>query len=333
MIRKISALLLLSVLFVSNAFAHVMNSDNVFTDISYSEAKDDIVLLHSLGVISYQYEEYIFRPQDPLAKQELASWAGSYFRLEGETSEQLAKAALAEGYITSLTGIATYQDVNQAFFQNQLTLDNPNDALTREQFAQFVAANVDIDVSGQSLYEMSGFSAGPVGVVEAVQQVEKLTSEGETKKVYELTIDGEVYELGLHPRITAQVADPNIWVGMTVTKSSIGPNVETDATGTHSSTHGHSHDTDAGSLDHSHHEESSDASENTISQYALQFIQLDSAATDDPEVATKNVGNSEAVSEETEQDSQSWKMITAAVLILAAVLIVLIKRKQNIHSQ
>ena len=150
MIKKISALLLLSVFLVSNAFAHVMNSDNVYTDISYSEAKDDIVLLNALGIISYQYEEYIFRPHDPLAKQELASWVGSYFGLKGDTSEQLAEAAVAEGYLSSLIGIATYQDVNQAFFQSQLTLDNPNEALTREQFAQFVAANVDVEVNGQS---------------------------------------------------------------------------------------------------------------------------------------------------------------------------------------
>jgi len=329
MIKKVvAATLLFSVLFVTNTFAHIMSSDNVFTDISYSEAKEDIVLLSALGIISYQYEEYVFRPQDPLSKQELASWIGSYFRLEGETSEQLADAALKAGYLSSLIGMATYADINQAFFQNQLTLEKPEDTMTREQFVQFVVANANTEMNGKSLYELSGFAVGPVGTIEAVQQVEKLTAEGKTKKVYELTIDGEEYELGLHPHIAAQITDPAVWVGMSVTQSWIGPNVNTDATGVQT------HDDGQESHSHSHHDDNNQSnleSENKISEFALQYIHLGSNNSDYKDV-TNEVSNSASAPEKPEKNStiETWVVITAIIPILAVVLIIFIyKRKKT----
>jgi len=328
MIKKVATLLLLSVFIVSNTFAHVMNSDSVFTDISYSEAKDEIVLLSSLGVVSYQYEEYIYRPQEPLTRQELASWVGAYYGLKGETSEQLANLALTAGYISSLNGMATYADVNQAYFHGYLELDEPDATMTREQFAQFVVEHAETDLDGHNIYDMSGFTAGPIGTIEAVKQVEKLTPEGKGKKVYELTIGGRIYELGLHPRVIAQVTDPAVWVGMSVTKSWIGPNVDTDAAGAHG---GHAHESDD-SANHSHHDgDSHEHSEagTAISEIALQFIQFG----DEDNTLTNEVSKSKIAAEEIEptNDSNYSIGILLIIVVLAGGFILVFMRKKQ-HS-
>ena len=194
-------------LITTNVSAHVMNSQSVFEDIHYTEAAEDILLISALGMVSAESGKQTFRPQDPLTREELGEFVGGYFRFEDEL-------ALEKGYLSSTKGEATYADVNQAFFENELTVENPEGTMTREEFAQFIAANLERDIGGQTLAERSGFAAGPTGLIEKVQQVEE---------TYELTIDGKVYELGEHPYVAAESVDPLVWQGMSLTKSWEGP--------------------------------------------------------------------------------------------------------------
>ena len=203
------------VLITTNVSAHVMNSQSVFEDLHYTEAEEAILVLSALGVVSAESGKQTFRPQDPLTREELGAFVGGYLGFEGEQRAELAQQALKNGYLSSTKGEATYGDVNQAFFENQLPVENPEGMMTREEFAQFVAANLETDIGGHTLASMSGYVAGPTGMIEKVQQVEK---------AYELTIDGNVYELGMHPYVLAETVDPLVWQGMSLTKSWIGPN-------------------------------------------------------------------------------------------------------------
>lgn len=197
-------------LITTNVSAHVMNSQSVFEDIQYSEEAEDILLISALGMVTAESGKQSFRPQDPLTRKELGEFIGRYVGFEGE----LAQQALEKGYLSSTKGEATYADVNQAFFENELSIENPEGTMTREEFAQFIAANLATDIGGQTLAERSGGAPGPTGEIEKVQQVEES---------FELTINGKVYELGEHPYAAAESVDPLVWQGMSLTKSWAGP--------------------------------------------------------------------------------------------------------------
>lgn len=158
-------------------------------------------------MVSAESGKQTFRPQDPLTREELGEFVGSYFSFEGELAQE-------KGYRSSTKGEATYADVNQAFFENALSVENPEGTMTREEFAQFIAANLESDIGGHTFAERSGFAEGPTGVIGKVQQVEE---------TYQLTIDGNVYELGEHPYVAAESVDPLVWQGMSLSKSWEGP--------------------------------------------------------------------------------------------------------------
>lgn len=201
--KKAICICLFLLLFTTNVSAHVMNSQSVFEDIHYTEAAEEILLISALGMVSAESGKQTFRPQDPLTREELGEFVGSYFSFKSELAQE-------KGYRSSTKGDATYADVNQAFFENELSVENPEGTMTREEFAQFIAANLESNIGGHTLAERSGYAAGPTGVIEKVQQVEE---------AYELTIDGNVYELGEHPYVAAESVDPLVWQGMSLTKS------------------------------------------------------------------------------------------------------------------
>ena len=231
--NRIVLCLLLCFFFTTSASAHVMNKNNIFSDVGLSEHANDIVLLSSLGIVSNLDENLEYEPQKTLTAQDLAAWAAKYHGIDAGTSTQLAQAALEQNLISKIDGEATYQLVNEAFFQNQLDIHNPTETLTRDEFAAFVAKHVHTDIDGQTLLQMSGYIEGPTGKVEAVERVQKLTETGSKANVYMLTIDGEVYEMGMHPRAIADSADPAVWVGQTISESYFGPNAEGDYVGKH----------------------------------------------------------------------------------------------------
>ena len=231
--NRIVLCLLLCFFFTTSASAHVLNKNNTFSDLRLSEYANDIVLLSSLGIVSNLDENLEYEPQKTLTAQDLAAWAAKYHVIDAGTSTQLAQAALEQNLISKIDGEATYQLVNEAFFQNQLVIHNPTETMTRDEFAAFVAKHVHTDIDGQTLLQMSGYIEGPTGKVEAVERVQKLTETGSKANVYMLTIDGEVYEMGMHPRAIADSADPAVWVGQTISESYFGPNAEGDYVGKH----------------------------------------------------------------------------------------------------
>ena len=229
--NRIVLCLLLCFFFTASASAHVLNKNNTFSDLRLSEYANDIVLLSSLGIVSDLDESLEYQPQKTLTAQDLAAWAAKYHGIDAGTSAQLAQAALEQNLVSTMDGEATYQLVNEAFFQNQLDIHNPTETLTRDEFAAFVAKHVHTDMGGQTLLQMSGYTEGPTGKVEAVERVQKLTETDSKANVYMLTIDGEVYEMGMHPRAIADSADPAVWVGQTISESYFGPNAEGDYAG------------------------------------------------------------------------------------------------------
>ena len=220
--------LLLCFFFTASASAHVMNENNIFSDAGVSEYANDLVVLSSLGIVSNLDGSFEYQPQKALTAQDLAAWTARYHGIDADTSAQLAQAALERNLVSTIEGEATYQLVNEAFFQNQLDIHNPTETMTRDEFAAFVAKHVHTDIGGQTLLQMSGYSEGPTGQVEAVERVQKLTETGSKANVYMLTIDGEVYEMGMHPRAIADSADPAVWIGQTISESYFGANAEGD---------------------------------------------------------------------------------------------------------
>ena len=201
--------------FTTTANAHVMNDNNVYEDISLSEASNDIVLLSALGAISNVEGEQQFKPQQTLSVEQLAAWAAKFNGLEGETTVELAQAAIVEDIVQSLSGDATYELVNQLYFAGAVDVENAQKSLTREQFVHFIVENL----SKANFLQTAQFIEGPTGVVDDVQQVEK-----DGYHIYKVTIAGETYELSAHPYAIAQSADPSVWVGQEVTQSFIATN-------------------------------------------------------------------------------------------------------------
>ena len=267
MFKRIGILLCMMMLVATSAFAHVMNETNLFENLSISDASKEVVLLSALGVISSQDGELTFRPQDTLTAKDLGAWLGSYYGLEGTTSTELAQAASAEGLLSTIDGRATYSLVNEAFFHGTLQLANPDEHMTRDQFTKFVASHVHTNIDGQTLMDKAGFTSGPTGVIEKVERVTKKTPTGGNANIYQLTISGKVYEIGMHPRTIADSVDPLVWLGLTVAESWYGPNFATDFAGIH--TH---HEGDKDHNDHSSEELQIELSDDEVASMALQFI-------------------------------------------------------------
>lgn len=264
MVKKIGILLCVMMLATTPVFAHVMTETDLFGDLSISDAPEEITLLAALGIISLQDTERTFRPQDTLIAEDLAAWLGSYYGLEGTTSTELAQAAFAQGLLSTIDGNATYSLVDEAFFHGALRVENPDEEMTRDQFAKFMVAHIHTKIDGHTLMEKAGFTPGPTGAIEKVERVKKRTTVGEIANTYELTIDGQVHELGMHPRTIADTADPLVWKGLNVAASWYGSNSQTDTVGKHQ------HDENSGN--HSNKEQQVERQEDTVASIALQFI-------------------------------------------------------------
>ena len=344
MFKKVGIFFCMMMLVTTSAFAHVMNEDNVFDDLSISEASKEIVLLASLGVISYQDAEITFRPQDPLTAKDLAAWVGSYYGLEGTSSLELAQAALADELITTIDGEATYALVNEAFFHGTLQLANADDTMTREQFAKFVASHVHTDMGDHTLMEMSGFTAGPTGVIEKVERVTKQTPTGENAHIYQLTIDGHMYEMGMHPRTITDSVDPLVWEGLNVAESWYGPNVATDYAGVHMNHEGHQ-----GHSGHATEVQQAESLGDEVAATALQFVVIgdtpltqtigevatedpstsESKATDKVDEQLSGIDSQQEVATEVSESSTNMWMWAVIAVVMVVVLFAFFMRKRR----
>lgn len=211
-------------LVTSSASAHVMNRDNMYRDIAMSEMADAIVFATSLGIIRDVENDQQFKPSTTLTMKTLAAWYGAFQRLDGTNEHELATAAVAVGYVSTIEGNATYADVNQLYFDGQLALTNEQATLTRAEFAEFITTHAMTVFGEETLLAQAAFTAGPTGVVEAVNKVDT---------AYVLTIGGKPYTLGMHPSIIGNSVDPSIWTGQYIAQSFFAPNHTSDM---------HSHD-------------------------------------------------------------------------------------------
>ena len=271
--------------------AHVMTSAGMFDDLDYTEADESILLASALGIFTLPDGSSSFRPRDPLTRKELAGFAAGYF----------GKPAVAE------EGNAVYADVSKIFFNNQIRLKSEGKELTREEFAVFIAQHLEVDIGGTTLAEQSGFRNGPSGLIE---KVEKKEIEPEGRSVYILHIGGEEAELGAHPRVHADSADPHVWEGMYASSVWLGREHGSDEAGG-----GGSH---------------SDANKEPE---AIQFL---SVSTEKP-AAEKTVKESvpaeqpakaeKSDSAESRSSAAAWMAASAALIIIMTVILRCRKRK------
>lgn len=192
-------LLALSFFLSAQASAHVTNEETVYRDISDSEAAADILLLDLLGVISAEGGSQEFRPKDFLTAAEFKEWM---------VRSPFEEIPLPTGDETMNFGL-----VNAVLFGASLDLEQPEQAMTREQFARFVASHARDVIEGESLFTRAGFKKGPDGRISEVEQLDH---------GYLLHMEGEPYPLGIHPRIQGDSVDPAVWEGMVISESWLG---------------------------------------------------------------------------------------------------------------
>lgn len=338
MIQKMGMFLVAFLIFATSASAHIMNKDNVFNDLSLTEAADEVVLLSSLGIVSYLDGSFEFKPTAQLTAKDLAAWVAGYNGLEGASTDELARAAVKAELIATIDGDATYGLVNDVFFHGMLVLENAETTLTREEFAQFVVSHVNRDIGGHTLLEMSGYTPGPTGTIEHVNRVKKQTPSGSNAYVYLLTVDGTVYEVGMHLRVVANSTDPAVWVGQQIAESFNGPNVATDNAGKH--LHHESHETYDDAVIA---EEISETASEIVAAMAIQFLVVGDTAftTLTEEIIVKNkpteiatalaeVNETVEAKLETEAPSQTWKIISVLALICMAVVVFLMRKANKV---
>lgn len=220
--RHLFLLLMLLVMAVpTSALAHITNEQNLYEDLQYSEAKSEIVYLSGIGVIASDHGTMLFSPKEPLKRADLGYWVGSFFKLAGGDAkhEELAQAALEKGLVPSLEGIATYEDINRAYFKGKAQLENPAGEVTREEFARFLYEHRSEAIDGKTLPEQAGFARGPVGTVEKVTSVEEKDASGNSTRTYVLKVADQQVELTAHPKIVQAPVDPAEWEGRSITES------------------------------------------------------------------------------------------------------------------
>ncbi|MEO4053208.1 hypothetical protein [Solibacillus sp. CAU 1738] len=288
-------------LFIQTASAHTMNEGRIYEDIDPSATNaQHILLVNSLGLVGYNGKDMILGQDENLSRMEFAAWIGGFFGLEGTTFEELANASLHEEYIKSLEGDVTYQDINIALFHNSVTLENPEDNITKADYVEYIYNHLNTDMGDHTLLQMGGFAEGPTGVIEDVKVDEHETA---------IVIGGTAYPLSGHPRVSAKTINAEDWIGKTVELSYF-------VTG--AASHSHSNE---------HNEEVSSAGP------TLQYVQLqkeenvDVATENDKETQVNLAG--EEVTEKADKDGNNYIIPIVVVIIIALVGIVLWKRKSN----
>lgn len=282
MYKKIAAALLASCFVTMPAYAHIMNSDSIYTDIAQSEAKDAILYTHAIHLITT--DSALYKPNDLLTKEDFALWYYAFKGVKG-TEKQLVKTALQDGVISSEDGKITYGEINQALFNGEATVKDDSAEVTRGEYADFVAKNADTTFkNNETLLEQAEFEKGPTGEVEKVEKV--------SHDAYEIYIDGEQYELAEHPSVVNDSTDPLVWEGQQVTESLVTKNTTADRVG-----------------------------EGSASEEAkLQFVSIE--ATEHSEQTAEKGSSTEqgeAAVEEEKSSSTTWIVAGAIVVVLALV--------------
>ena len=222
--KKIIPLLLILVFLLPlPVWAHITNEQNLYDDIQYSEARDAIVILSGLGVIPSEHGAALFRPKDKLTRAELAYWAGTFLKASKDQTadpKTVQQAALQQGIVSTLEGAAALNDVNQAYFGGLAPKpEQPEGEVTKEAFAVWMYGQLSTRVDGRTLFDRTGFEAGPAGVVEDVTVKEAKAANGAAVKTVTLQVNGQAYALGEHPKLVHASVEPSDWKGRTIQAS------------------------------------------------------------------------------------------------------------------
>ncbi|WP_036215749.1 LPXTG cell wall anchor domain-containing protein [Lysinibacillus sphaericus] len=315
--RKYLLLLLMSTLFMAPAaYAHTMDKSTLFTDVPETTSTiQDIMVLHSIGLLGYNGKDMALNPTDNLSRKDFASWVGGFFGLEGATVDELAQAAQKEEYISSLEGDLTYKEINTALFHHKLELENPDATMTKEEYIAFLMEHLDYDMGGHTLLQMGGYAEGPTGTIEDV------VTGDETG----IIINGKTYMLSGHPRIFAESTDAKSWVGQQLERSIF------TTTGDHH--HGHDGDQEEGHGDHAEgHGDSHEHEASASDEATLQYVQISTAQVvkeDAKEVQSSNATTKEQQTAATDDTTSNTVWMIAILIVLAAIFaLVFVKRKK-----
>jgi len=196
--------------------AHTQNAATLFSDITTSEVQDDIVLLAAVGIIP---ETRQFEPEAKLSKHVLASWVALAYGLgvggEHPDIDALSNAAIKQGLLTSLDGLANYADINNALFSGELSVHHPGDIPSKAEAAKFVANNLDTVTNDTTLLTRKAMKKGPTGEVEFVES--RMNIDG--SKSYFITIWHETYPFYAHGKLSNGPEELDKWVGHQIKKS------------------------------------------------------------------------------------------------------------------
>jgi len=199
------------------AIAHIKNESSQFPDIEFSDARYDIVVLVGAGIIP---ETPVFEPDLPMSRQDLAIWGALFYNLGpgGETpdTDALAKAALAQGLVESFEGQTTYAEINDLFFEGQLTVTEPDVIPSKAEAASYIASMLATP-AGESLLARRGLETGPVGEVSSAES--RMNPDGGSS--YYITIGSEELPMYAHGRVANGPTDLLQWQGRNVNRSFI----------------------------------------------------------------------------------------------------------------
>lgn len=210
MIKKVGAFTLALMMVASplTAEAHIMNADNMYNDIAQSEHKGAILYAHALHLIAV--DSSLFKPEATLTNKDFATWYAAFKGWQGTEADNMQQA-IDEGVIASEQGDVMYDTINNALFDGQLKVEQPNEVMTRGEYAAFIMNHASDKLKDKkSLVKNAGYEVGPTGIIEKVEQIE----DG-----YSLTIDDKVYLLADHPSVDNDTTDPLVWQGEEVTTS------------------------------------------------------------------------------------------------------------------
>jgi len=202
--------------FTTTSYAHITNENTIYEDVEYSQAKEQLVALRSINAIGYESGANVFEPQKKLTKLDLAFHVSTFYALGGDeeestlTKEQTAQLAVDKGYVDSLEGNATYQDVNKAYFDGKIDLKEEKKELTKEEFVFFLTYDL------KDLLTKAHVTEGPTGTVDSV----KVAGEEEITFV----VDGKSYAFYGHGKVINGPVDLTQWKGKKIGESYLKDN-------------------------------------------------------------------------------------------------------------
>lgn len=301
MYKQLSSFILASSILATgtlNVSAHVMNGDNMYTDIAQSDSKSAILFTHSLQLITT--DSSLYKPENLLTKKDFGLWYAHFKNWDGKENTLIQKAVEA-GIISSTEGNLTYKELNKAIFNSELSLENDAAEMTRGEYATFIMKHAEETLkNGHTLAEQLGYKEGPTGTIETVEQVKD--------EHYVLTIDGKEYMLAEHPSVDSDSTDPLVWEGQAVKESLVTKNTASDRDG-----------------------EGSQSDEAKLQYLVVEQSEKETAA-DEDQISSKTTTeeNKTDTEKNAENSSITWIIgIVIALMLVITAINVIIKKKKN----